>query len=449
MGIKKLVQHRFLLFALLSLCTAVALWFFFDNSIQQQDNFVEDISENIHKELAIVNTDLQAVTERIVENPSVSFDKMMVDSKYYYCVFSNGELVYWSDYRVPTKYESLKGDYDYKVITLKTGSYVARRVLADTAQNIEVFGLLPINHNPRIKNKYLVSGFNEAIFYNSNISFTYQQQENYNIFTEEGVFLFSVNFENGYKLQNHPVQLLVFFLVTSAIVFFILFLLQVVRGQVHHGKVLQGFFWLVFGLAAVRFLMLAFSFPFGIIDFDLFNARFFASSNINPSLGDLLLNALSVFAIAYYLFRYYYRFKIYRYILNTEGMGRQLLSFALILSSYFLLLMFYELMMNMQKHAQWILDITISIDFSFFKLISLLVFTIGSLSYFVAVHIIFKTAIRLNKNNTKKNAAAICTSHGGFCFVEFVYQMAFYIVGMYHWHFFLGGLFLAAYQSFY
>ncbi len=402
MGIRNLVQDRFLLFAVLSLCTAVALWFFFDNSIQQQDNFVEDITENIHKELAIVNIDLQAVTEQIAENPSVPFDKMMVDSKYYYCVFSNGELAYWSDYRVPTKYESLKGDYDYKIIALKTGSYVARRILADTAQNIEVFSLLPISHNPRIKNKYLVSGFNEAIFYNSNISFTNQEQEHYNIFTEEGVFLFSVNFENGYKLQNHPVQLLVFFLVTSAIIFFILFLLQLVRRQVHHGKVLQGFLWLVFGLAAVRFLMLAFSFPFGIIDFDLFNARFFASSNLNPSLGDLLLNALSVFAVAYYLFRYYYRFKIYRYILNTEGMGRQLLSFALILSSYFLLLMFYELMMNMQKHAQWILDITISIDFSFFKLISLLVFTIGSLSYFMAVHIIFKTAIRLNKNNTKK-----------------------------------------------
>ncbi len=390
------------MFALLSLCTAIALLFFFDNSIQHQDNFVQDIAENINEELAIVDDDLQEVSKRIAEYPSLPFDKMAVNSKYFYCIFSNGALVYWSDYRVPTKYELLKGDYDYKVISLKTGSYLARRMLVDATQQVEVFSLLPINYNPRIKNKYLISGFNREIFYNSNIRLSNQKQSKNNIFTDSGVFLFSVNFESGYKLQNHPVQFLIFFLLVSAILFFVLFLFRVVRLLVRQGKILLGLLWLVFGLAALRYLMLLFSFPFGVIDFDLFNARFFASSNLNPSLGDLLLNALSVCAVAYYLFRYYYRFTIYRHVLNTTGFSRKLLSFALILSSHFLLLMFYELMMNMQKHAQWILDITISIDFSFFKVISLLIFILGSLSYFLIVHIIFKTIIRLNKNNAKQ-----------------------------------------------
>ena len=57
--------------------------------------------------------------------------------------------------------------------------------------------------------------------------------------------------------------------------------------------------------------MLYYGVPFLFYENDLFNPKYYASSMLAPSLGDLLLNSLVVVILLLYLVIYYYRSRLY------------------------------------------------------------------------------------------------------------------------------------------
>ena len=71
-------------------------------------------------------------------------------------------------------------------------------------------------------------------------------------------------------------------------------------------------------LLGLRGVMLFYSLPFIFYESNLFNPKFYASSAIVPSLGDLMLNLIVVFFLLLYLVNYYYKMKFYLWVMHVS-----------------------------------------------------------------------------------------------------------------------------------
>ena len=415
----------------------VALWLFFNLKVQNNSNFAANIESNLSRELEVLEQDLEKVARRVATNPELRFLTLRVPVKYPYYLFNNQELAFWSNNKLVPTYNSLSGDYHYKLVELEEGQYVAcKKIITGDKQQLELYGLIPIYFRSKINNQYLQSRFNQDIFSNPDLKIYTIKGVGNDVSIGENQYLFSASFGRDYKLQNHPLQYLVLIILTAGLVYLLIWINGILKWFVNDGNVIGGGIFFIISLVIIRFLMLWLHFPFNVIAFDIFNSRYFASSNVNPSLGDLFLNVLTFIAWVNFLFQNYFRSKIYRQLIDLKGSDKTIISFALIFGSFFLLLGVYELMMNMQKHAQWSIDINENISFSTpLKWISLLVFFMGAVGYFTLSHIVFRTYIKLNHPNNKsilgQLALAAFLFIGLSIFVKWPFILLAFVHGLY------------------
>ncbi len=398
-----IVRDKALFYAILLLIAGVSLWLFFDLRMQNESNFTSNIKANISREIKILEQDLDRVANRIGENPGMRFLNLRVTTKYPYYLFDGRELVFWSNNQLVPSSGALQGEYSYKLIDLEKGQYIAckKKVMVNDRQ-FELYGLLPVYFRSKINNQYLQSRVNTTLFSNPDIKIYNVRGIGNDVTIEENQYLFSVAYGREYKLLNQPLQYLVLLILVAGLIYLLLWISRVLKLFVAEGNVIGGLVFFLVSLIIIRALMLWLNFPFNVIAFDIFNSRYFASSNLNPSLGDLCLNAMVFIAGTNFLFQNYFHSKLYIRLIELKGQNRRIISFALIFGSFFLLLGVYELMMNLQKHAQWSIDINESINFSSpLKWISLLIFFIGAVGYFTISHIAFRTFIKLNYPDNK------------------------------------------------
>ncbi len=124
-------------------------------------------------------------------------------------------------------------------------------------------------------------------------------------------------------------------LLTLSLIVFLLYIYRVIRLLPATIKYDLGFLVLCLSMALVRGLMLYFNFPFAIFRFDLFNSKFYASSVISPSLGDLLLNILTLCVLSWFIFINYSKFYVYKLITRTSSLMKQLFCVLLVIASCF------------------------------------------------------------------------------------------------------------------
>ncbi len=398
---KTIFKDKYLLLAIILAGVGIAIWYIFNGMAQNATGYGQDIEKNIHRELQILEEELAPVKEKVASISTVKFLDLRVKTKYPYFLFSENQLVFWSDNKLAPGFNDLNGAYRHKLVSINEGLYLSSR--HDVNDDYVLFSIIPIYIRNKINNKYLQSGFNPEIFSGLDLSVSPRAEGDYSISDQSGEFLFSTAFGKEYKLQNQPAQYLVLFIFCLGILFVVLWMYRVLQLFVKEGNVLGGMIFFGVSLLLVRSLMLWAKFPFDIVNFDIFNSRFFASSSINPSLGDLFLNVIVFIVWINFLFQNYFKSKVYMRLIQLKSKAGKVFSQILIFSSYFLLLGVYELMMNLQKHAQWSIDITESIDFSSpLKWMSLLILFFGALAYFSLSHIAFRTFISLNATNANK-----------------------------------------------
>ena len=145
--------------------------------------------------------------------------------------------------------------------------------------------------------------------------------------------------------------------------------------------------------------MLYFGVPFLFIESDLFNSKYYASSVLNPSLGDLLLNALVIAVLVFYWVRCYYRSRVYIYLVHLSHWQKLIVSVGCVVASYIVFTIYYTELNNIYDKSQFTLDITLNIHFSFLKVTCLIVFIIISCTYFLAIHLLASLFLRYNRLN--------------------------------------------------
>lgn len=392
------LKHKYLFLSIAIILIALLLRYFFIREVQDKQRYIENISEKVENELILLDEGLDKVTRKVISAEQLNFTNLDVEVKHPYFIFKAGNLIYWSHNNFVPAYNAIAGDYQYKFLSLSNGQFIVHRAqLSKNEEEIEIYSFLPVFLVTKIDNTYLSAGFNPDIFASSSLVIkNFQSAEDATIHALDGTFLFSINFAPGFRFNDPLLQVVLLVLIILSLLFILRYIYSCVKYLIKKNAVLSGFLFLGLSLLLLRAVMLYFNFPFSIIEFDLFNSRYYASSIFNPSLGDLLLNDLLLFALIFYIFRYFKRISHYLRLSQSGPLTAAVLSVTLVLLSYAALYFQFYVLRTLYYHSQWSLDITSSIDFSLFKLLSFFIFLINAVMYFLLSHVIFKVLIAIN-----------------------------------------------------
>lgn len=397
------IRNLSLFIAFVSLALAMVLRLFFIEGFRSQHQYLRDIEDNVEHALDQIREDSETLLAKIERADTLTFSYLNIKAEYPYFLYQDGQLMYWSDFRFVPSYQRLKGDYTYQFKQLEHGSYIVKQ---DTLDDKTLFFLLPVQQENKINNRYIRSGFNPDLFpqevlavHSPGAADTTDKMVQYE---EHDLFAVSMNqLSRGYREHKsaRSFQALVCGLLTITILLVLFNIFRKVRKLVHRKKVDEGFLLLAGSLALIRLVMLYFDFPASILPNTLFDGRYYASSEMNPSLGDLLLNSLSILMVVLYLFRFYPNFQIYRKLLFANGKTRSVFAVLLIILAFYVLYLHYYFIRTLYFNAQWTLDITESIEFPFLKIVSLFIFVLNTVSCFLFIHIAFRIFLSLSSKS--------------------------------------------------
>ena len=401
------VKRLTLFTAMVLLLFALVLRLFFIGGFRSEEQYQRDISENLEAALDDMETESERIRNKINHVNQLSFTNLSTDTRFPFYIFENDSLIYWSDYRQVPDYKELQGNYNLQYRQIKGGSYVIRKdTLTYANKNLQYFLLLPIYRENKINNKYISSGYNPDIFPQGALSVDpvnpsyedgrlvfYEDEPVFRILLEEPA--------RGYREHQtaKSFQTLLSVLIIMSIALTLLNIFKIIHALLDKQKYDQALLLVIFSFLSLRFLMLFFDFPFGIMPLKLFDGRYYAASSINPSLGDLLLNSLSVLIIFIYIFIYYRRSSFYHSIFSLKPRYKSLLSLLLLLIGIMGLFLHYYTIKSIYFNSQWTLDITDNLAFSSMKVISLLIFVINTITYFLFAHIVYRTFMNLSQQS--------------------------------------------------
>ena len=364
---------------------------------------IPEINASVLKEKLIQEIESnQGVIEKlrsvILQSESYTFRLLDAQSKYPYYIFSNMRIIYWSKSDYVPNYRDVLGDFELGYIETDRGKFIAQKeIFIHQRRQYELVFLIPLTQEFPIINQYLYSTFNEEIFTDVNFEIVEKADDPEFVSVEiRGRELFKIKFGNTYaNAEAQQRHIIVFFIILSLVAFF-LFIRKVLQGFISDGAVYQGFFFLVFTIIAIRSLMLLTNFPLDFVYIEIFDPRFYGSTMVNPSLGDLFLNLLSLLFIGLYVFNNFPRPWNTRRLLKASIKSKIIISIACIFFSFFWLSVHHQTMKTLNFDSQWSMDITQKLEFDYFKMAGYGLYFISVIIYFLFVHVCFRLFNQLN-----------------------------------------------------
>lgn len=302
-----------------------------------------------------------------------------------FLLVSDQEIVQWTGNQFLPPVRFVLDDFEYKYLKIASGDFLVFKWVLD--QRNSLVAILPLHIHYKIQNEYL------------------EPWRNNDIFGRYDVTILDVNSATGYSVEVNgtPVfkcllsptrfaaamdaRLTMLFFTAAICLFFILLyrLINVVR--VKHAGI--SFFILLGGVALVRYLMIEFQFPSRFINIDIFDPKYFASSELNPSLGDLLLNAVSVTILCLFLFRNFYRFRDLRAFLKSPA-SRWFVSVFASAAVLFGALFPYVVIQTIYNNSAITLNISESIHFDVLRILAFLSVVFAWISAFLFMHVFMR-----------------------------------------------------------
>jgi two-component system nitrogen regulation sensor histidine kinase NtrY len=160
-----------------------------------------------------------------------------------------------------------------------------------------------------------------------------------------------------------------------------------------------GFGLLISSIILIRLLMLLFNFPNTFLNTDLFRSAIFISSNLNNSLGELLLNNLCLSMAVFYLV-------LNKDVLLTwfEKQSNDVVGFAMLCGlavfSFYMLKVYFDLVFNLLTNSQLPLDVFSNIEFPYLSIVAYTSMLLFGISHFFINDLVLK--ISLVKSNLKQ-----------------------------------------------
>lgn len=301
-------------------------------------------------------------------------------------------LVRWSNNSFVPEVDWLRQEFHTRLLQTQRASYLVRKWSSHASTSLVL--VIPLHEKPKAINKYHQDFTNEEIFPVAEVIIKpFQDKALITIYDENNTGLFSLETETvTTKIDADWFGLI---LMVAGIGFAVIFFVDVLR-LVH----LRGNYELAF----VTALLLSFLLRLGMIStgfpkqwgaFPLFDPQLFASSFINSSLGDFLINSLLVLALSLYVFLNFHHFKSFHRLVSLQRFrvvaGGLLITFAIF--SFLFPYLYYEIIFH---NSSILIDVTRSLEFSGLRVVAHLTILTATLSSFLFSYVFLKLAIDLS-----------------------------------------------------
>ena len=307
-----------------------------------------------------------------------------------------------------------------------------------TKKSFEIVFLIFLEEHSAVVNEYLKNTYNTNIFTDSNIEIVRTTtDQDYQAIELDGQKLFSVKFGNTYSNTDQNSRWIIILLIIISFAFISVFVKKQLDEYLKERSISFGFLFLLSCILILRSLMLLTGFPFDFVYIDLFDPKHYASSLVNPSLGDLLLNLVSLLLLGFYIFNNFLKSSVVRNILSGRKKTRFIVAVSCIFFSFFWLAVHHQTMKTLNFDSQWSMDITQNFEFDYFKVIGFFIFFISVVVYFLFAHVCFRLYIKLVQNDGKKFIATLAAGSIVFVIFALVLQLDFAVVLVVNLLFFL------------
>ncbi|MBA4058497.1 MAG: hypothetical protein C0490_27515, partial [Marivirga sp.] len=316
------------------------------------------------------------------QGPSREIDS---NGKYPFFVYDETDILTWSDNQFVPSQASVADTFKLKLLKAGNGDYLARKWKINDTQFL--ISIIPLHRKFNITNNYLDTWWNENIFSSGNISILEPDASIGTAVCVLGQCPFKVSFlAKDLPLHESTRLISLIFLSVSLILFtvFVYNQLKKIRYPEISFVILYAFFYFV------RITMVNLNFPNVLYPSDLFNPQIFASSPLNASLGDLMLNEIALLILCFYLFRNYQRFKIFQYLYSRDWKSWLLSVFAGVCILFSILFPFVVIQ-TIYNNSGIVLDISQSLDFNSIRVVATIVVLLSGVCSFLFAH----TFIRL------------------------------------------------------
>ncbi|HEY3405624.1 MAG TPA: histidine kinase dimerization/phospho-acceptor domain-containing protein, partial [Ohtaekwangia sp.] len=363
-------------FILLLLLGWVSLYFS-TKEISNQ-SLTERIAENLNHEIDLVETEAEAVLKQL-ESDSFPGSLSTRDLCPFYG-YDRDSLIYWSDNTfVPTPV-SVADTFTLKLIKGGNSDYLARKWTLRNGRSLVY--LIPLFRKYNISNNYLSPEWNTTIFPHRNIAI-HEPNEAVGIpVCVNGICPFKVSFLQDEIPAHGAFSTLGVTLICFAIALLIGLVYLLVKRIKYPEPAFVVYFFFLLGL---RILMTRLNFPGRLIQSDLFDPQVFASSSLNASLGDLILNEIAVLLLCFYIFRNYFRLYSLRWIVK-HAWASWLLSVFAALCVLFAALFPFVVIQTLYNNSTIVLDISQSLEFNSYRLLALIAVILAGVSSFLFAH---------------------------------------------------------------
>ncbi len=336
------MKHKLPIANLLVLLLAVTA--FIVSEVLRHENFRKETNylaiskkaeKRIHEEEKRINEFLDGV-ERLLGNdekftPSerLHLDELLPEVKgFTLLVFQDDSLQYWSGNETSVTYAEVMQAGHLASLNTGNGLYevVIRKVKSKT-----IAALFNLKSQYVIENQFLVNEFSPQLGLPPRTSISLVKSEKiFPVYSSSGKLLFSLSFipYSERQIIDERITLasvLSFASVLLTIVFFFLVTMQLLRNRPVFGLLLIG------GVILLRFVASYNKWPQAMYDLPLFNPRYYASSYMLFSLGELLISSL----VMCYLIMSLYFFYDSRVLLGRSGRNKVYSSLRIILTWLF------------------------------------------------------------------------------------------------------------------
>jgi two-component system, NtrC family, nitrogen regulation sensor histidine kinase NtrY len=376
--------RRTLLFFTLVLSIAASIYAVLNSRTQfSSAHQVERITSRLADYLKEVNLELDR------QETSVKLGKGLMASTIPCVLLHNDTLRQWTDNHFIPPIKALTEDFEMSVIKISSGDVLAvKRFVRDEEY---IIAITPLHIQYKITNSYLPSYWNTHVFDRPLKSVLESEAiDGYPIVINQQT-LFRVSFSSEQRLSrgNWNYLVVLFLSITLGCICLIITPWFLEFSKSSPGI---GFIVLAGVLISLRIGMLLGDFPSKFLDWNLFDPKSFASSEFNPSLGDLFLNSILVLVLCLYLlFRYKY--------VKAPSFIRGIKIWYWIFSSFYVLailfgfLYLFVVIQTIYNNSTLSFSLYHSLPFDSLRIVAILVLVLSGVSIFMFTHVFVRLLV--------------------------------------------------------
>jgi two-component system, NtrC family, nitrogen regulation sensor histidine kinase NtrY len=362
-------------------------------NFEDTDSQLQLAGQRVQTAMDKLERDMEPVLGYLQQNELIRFTDLNGQGPAHFFIVEGRRMMYWSGNQMNPVLEMPTDSLPWQLLKQTNGHYLVRQweVAGEHQKVRKVFAGIPLFTRYKIDNKYLSSGPSSILPPQvSEVGAT--QELEFLVCPGFQPCLFSVSLGPVSGAGAWKAQLTVWVWM-GAFVLVVWGLARIVFQRFQSGE--NQVLGLLCILLATRAAMLALEFPTAYLEAPLFDPRNFASSSLNPSLGDLCLNLLSVLVFAIVLFLRHRHFRGVHRMVGKHGFTRILASLFWYSFGVGGFLLVFVLFQTIYHNSQLTYDITATLRFDVLRETALMVYILGSLVVFLMFHVGYRMATRI------------------------------------------------------